>query len=110
MVPSWKGPCPGAIRLLTAWTASRQDGLRRSDLNRDPLKQFSSWFQQALQAELLEPNAIVLGTTDGLRPSSRTVLLKAFNQGAFVFHQLRQPQVQGDRVTAPCEPAAGVGI
>ena len=63
----------------------RQAGLRRSDLHLDPLEQFRCWFQQALQAELLEPNAMVLGTTDGLRPSSRTVLLKAFDQRGFVF-------------------------
>jgi len=63
----------------------RQAGLRRSDLHLDPFEQFRRWFQQALQAELLEPNAMVLGTTDGLRPSSRTVLLKAFDQRGFVF-------------------------
>lgn len=63
----------------------RQAGLRRSDLCSDPVEQFRRWFQQASQAELLEPNAMVLGTTDGLRPSSRTVLLKAFDQHGFVF-------------------------
>jgi pyridoxamine 5'-phosphate oxidase len=63
----------------------RQAGLRRSDLCSDPVEQFRRWFQQASQAELLEPNAMVLGTTDGLRPSSRTVLLKAFDQRGFVF-------------------------
>lgn len=63
----------------------RQAGLRRSDLCSDPVEQFRRWFQQASQAELLEPNAMVLGTTDGFRPSSRTVLLKAFDQRGFVF-------------------------
>ncbi len=63
----------------------RQAGLRRSDLCSDPVEQFRRWFQQASQAERLEPNAMVLGTTDGLRPSSRTVLLKAFDQRGFVF-------------------------
>ena len=63
----------------------RQAGLRRSDLCSDPVEQFRRWFQQASQAELLEPNAMVLSTTDGLRPSSRTVLLKAFDQRGFVF-------------------------
>ena len=63
----------------------RQAGLRRSDLCSDPVEQFRRWFQQASQAELREPDAMVLGTTDGLRPSSRTVLLKAFDQRGFVF-------------------------
>lgn len=38
-----------------------------------------------MAAELLEPNALVLSTTDGRRPSSRTVLLKAYDEGGFVF-------------------------
>lgn len=63
----------------------RQAGLRRRDLLADPVEQFRLWFQQAQAAELLEPNAMVLGTTDGQRPSSRTVLLKAFDQRGFVF-------------------------
>lgn len=63
----------------------RQAGLRRRDLQADPVEQFRSWFVQAQDAGLLEPNAMVLGTTDGTRPSSRTVLLKAFDARGFVF-------------------------
>jgi pyridoxamine 5'-phosphate oxidase len=63
----------------------RQAGLRRRDLHGDPVEQFRRWFEQAQAAELLEPNAMVLGTTDGQRPTSRTVLLKAFDQRGFVF-------------------------
>jgi len=43
------------------------------------------WFDQAVAAELTEPNAMVLGTSDGVRPSARTVLLKAFDARGFVF-------------------------
>lgn len=57
----------------------RQIRLRRSELCSDPIEQFRHWFLQASQAKLLEPNAMVLGTTDGNCPSSRTVLLKAFD-------------------------------
>ncbi|MFZ4803617.1 MAG: pyridoxamine 5'-phosphate oxidase [Synechococcus lacustris] len=63
----------------------RRDGLRRTDLDADPVAQFRLWFGQAAAAELLEPNAMVLGTTDGVRPSCRTVLLKAFDGRGFVF-------------------------
>ena len=63
----------------------RREGLRRADLDADPVAQFRLWFQQATAAELLEPNAMVLSTTDGHRPSSRTVLLKAFDDRGFVF-------------------------
>jgi pyridoxamine 5'-phosphate oxidase len=63
----------------------RLAGLRRADLDADPVTQFRTWFHQANAAELLEPNAMVLSTTDGVRPSSRTVLLKAFDARGFVF-------------------------
>lgn len=62
-----------------------RSSLRRADLAADPIEQFRHWFQQAQDAALLEPNAMVLGTSDGNRPSSRTVLLKAFDQRGFVF-------------------------
>ena len=63
----------------------QRGGLRRADLHADPMEQFRLWFEQACTAELLEPNAMVLGSSDGQRPSSRTVLLKAFDQRGFVF-------------------------
>ncbi len=62
-----------------------RDGLSRADLAPDPVGQFRHWFADAMAAELLEPNALVLSTTDGRRPSSRTVLLKAYDEGGFVF-------------------------
>mgnify|MGYP006271482377 FL=1 len=63
-----------------------QRGLTLDDLKPDPFDQFSLWFQQAMDAELLEPNALVLSTisSDGL-PFQRTVLLKYFDQDGFVF-------------------------
>ena len=63
----------------------QQSSLRRADLDPDPVKQFRCWFEQAIATELQEPNAMVLGTSDGHRLSSRTVLLKAFDQRGFVF-------------------------
>jgi pyridoxamine 5'-phosphate oxidase len=62
-----------------------RDGLRRGDLDADPIGQFRKWFGEAVAAELVEPNAMVLSTTDGMRPSSRTVLLKAYDERGFVF-------------------------
>jgi len=62
-----------------------RDGLRRGDLDADPVGQFRKWFGEAVAAELVEPNAMVLSTTDGMRPSSRTVLLKAYDERGFVF-------------------------
>ena len=62
-----------------------RDGLRRGELDADPVGQFRQWFGEAVAAELVEPNAMVLSTTDGVRPSSRTVLLKAYDERGFVF-------------------------
>ena len=62
-------------------------GLSEADLDADPLKQFGVWFQQALDADLIEPNAMTLATAtpDG-KPTARIVLLKGVNQGGFVFY------------------------
>jgi len=37
-------------------------GLRRADLDADPIAQFQKWFAQAMQAEIVEPNAMTLAT------------------------------------------------
>ncbi len=43
----------------------------------DPLKQLEAWLNAAIQAELVEPQAMTLGTVDAQgRPSSRVVLLR----------------------------------
>jgi pyridoxamine 5'-phosphate oxidase len=61
-------------------------GLRRADLDPDPIVQFQKWFAQALQAEVVEPNAMTLATcaANG-QPSSRIVLLKAVDERGFSF-------------------------
>src|SRR5437763_14394120 len=61
-------------------------GLRRSDLDSDPIKQFSNWFTAAIEAGIRDVNAMSLATsgTDD-KPSVRVVLLKGFDQDGFVF-------------------------
>jgi pyridoxamine 5'-phosphate oxidase len=63
-----------------------QRGLDLADLNPDPFAQFELWFKQAQEAELLEPNALVLSTisSEGA-PYQRTVLLKYFDRDGLVF-------------------------
>lgn len=75
-------PHPDVAELRRNYT---RDGLRRSDLDPDPVGQFRKWFTEAVAADLVEPNAMVLATTDGKRPSTRTVLLKAYDARGFVF-------------------------
>ncbi|HEY9672307.1 MAG TPA: pyridoxamine 5'-phosphate oxidase [Waterburya sp.] len=63
-----------------------QAGLRRKDLKPNPFEQFELWFQQACNANLLEPNAMVLATASAnAAPTVRTVLLKYFDKDGFVF-------------------------
>lgn len=61
-------------------------GLDRAELDPDPVAQFRLWFKQACDAGILEPNAMVLATVapDG-SPSSRVLLLKAFDARGFTF-------------------------
>lgn len=53
----------------------------------DPLRQFEHWFQQALNAELPEPNAMTVATVaaDG-RPSTRVVLIKGYDARGIVWY------------------------
>ena len=63
----------------------RQNGLKKSDLENDPFKQFSLWFSQALDLGILEPSAMSLATADQNEIGIRTVLLKYFDDKGFVF-------------------------
>ncbi len=61
-------------------------GLDRSELDADPLRQFERWYQDAIDVQIPEPNAMSLATVgaDG-QPSLRTVLLKLYDRRGFVF-------------------------
>ena len=60
--------------------------LTRTDLDPDPIVQFEHWFGEACEHVKFEPNGMALGTVDpNGRPSSRTVLLKTFDERGFVF-------------------------
>ncbi|MDA5283918.1 pyridoxamine 5'-phosphate oxidase [Streptomyces sp. NPDC054904] len=64
----------------------RSEIVREEGLADGPMEQFGRWFQQAADAHVFEPNAMVVATAtpDG-RPSTRTVLLKRFDERGFVF-------------------------
>ena len=62
------------------------EGLRREQLDQDPVKQFELWFQQACAADLPESNAMSLATVSPTgEPSQRMVLLKYFDRQGLVF-------------------------
>ncbi|RMF23675.1 MAG: pyridoxamine 5'-phosphate oxidase [Cyanobacteria bacterium J083] len=64
-----------------------QSELNENDVDSNPFKQFSLWFNQALEVKILEPNAMTLATAspDG-KPHARIVLLKSFDERGFVFY------------------------
>ncbi len=64
-----------------------KDGLQEDQMAIDPMVQFKKWFEQALQSELTEPNAMIVGTVSPEGQSTqRTVLLKAYDEKGFVFY------------------------
>jgi pyridoxamine 5'-phosphate oxidase len=66
----------------------RVEGLDETNLAPTPMAQFGRWFEEAALQELVyEPNAMVVSTADADgRPSSRTVLLKHYDDQGFVFY------------------------
>jgi len=53
----------------------------------DPIVQFKTWLDQALESKVEEPTAMTLSTvSDKGHPTSRVVLLKALEHGAFIFY------------------------
>jgi pyridoxamine 5'-phosphate oxidase len=60
--------------------------LDESHVDRDPLKQFGVWMVEAIHAQVPEPTAMTLATSDAKgRPSARIVLLKGVDPRGFVF-------------------------
>ena len=62
------------------------EGLDENTIDRDPIRQFQLWFNDAIDAKLPMPEAMTLATAtpDG-KPSARMVLLKQVDQDGFVF-------------------------
>ncbi len=60
--------------------------LNETDVASDPIEQFARWWNDAVQSEIIEVNAMTLATAtaDG-KPSARIVLLKSFAENGFVF-------------------------
>ena len=60
--------------------------LDEKQVERDPIKQFQLWFDEAIAAKLPLPEAMTLATaTPEGRPSARMVLLKQVDEHGFVF-------------------------
>jgi pyridoxamine 5'-phosphate oxidase len=74
--------------------------LNESEVDKDPIVQFDSWFKEALASDIEEPNAMALSTvsSDNI-PSSRIVLLKGVLEGGFIFYSNYNSQ-KGQEIAA----------
>lgn len=76
--------------------------LLENSLSASPLNQFSLWFDEAVQADAIEPNAMTLATADAQgRPSARIVLLKQIDEQGLVFFTNYQSRKGHDLAAQP---------
>ncbi len=76
--------------------------LDESDVARDPFAQFKAWLDEALAAEIVEPNAMTVATVgiDG-QPSARIVLLRGYDERGMVFFTNYESQKGHEIATTP---------
>ena len=61
--------------------------LSESASSANPFQQFDQWLQEALRAEVPEPNAMTVATVSGdMRPSTRIVLIKGYDERGIVWY------------------------
>jgi len=90
---SWRErPCASFYTACMKGIADLRKSYERAELDEansraDPLRQFETWLDQALAAQIPEPNAMTLATVgaDG-RPSTRIVLIKGFDARGIVWY------------------------
>ena len=80
-------PAPAGAALADLRKDYGQATLSEHEVANDPFAQFTTWFEQALKAEVNEPNAMSVATVaqDG-RPSSRIVLIKQYDARGFTWY------------------------
>ena len=60
--------------------------LEEEKVDKNPIIQFETWLNEAIQSQIYEANAMTLATTGkDMLPALRTVLLKGFDEKGFVF-------------------------
>ncbi len=68
-------------------TDYQKNSLSENQVHADPLEQFSIWLNDALTANVIEPNAMSLTTVNAKgRPSSRIVLIKELDQRGITWY------------------------
>ena len=62
------------------------EGLDLADIDADPVTQWHRWYDQAVEAGLVEPEAMTVATVDAEgRPDARIVLVRGVDEGGLVF-------------------------
>lgn len=100
-MPLWEhndGPLCYSIKINSSMRIrdNKSENLRRDyksntlsmgEVSDNPISQFQKWFDEAIAAAVLEPNAMTLATvSEAGCPSARIVLLKGFNENGFFFY------------------------
>ena len=79
----------------------------RAELNEastpaNPLELFAQWLQEAINAQLPEPNALTLATvSSAMRPSTRVVLIKGFDARGIVWYTNYQSRKAQELAATP---------
>ncbi|MCB0402302.1 MAG: pyridoxamine 5'-phosphate oxidase [Flavobacteriales bacterium] len=61
--------------------------LQEDTVQQDPFRQFEIWFEEAVNAQILDPQAMTLATVNEAgQPSARVVYLRGTQDGAFIFY------------------------
>ena len=64
----------------------KQSSLFENDISPNPIVQFTSWWNEAIESDIDEVNALTLATANAQgKPSARIVLLKGYDENGFVF-------------------------
>ncbi|WP_256078039.1 pyridoxamine 5'-phosphate oxidase [Massilia sp. YIM B04103] len=82
-----QAPAAGGIALAALRLDYGRASLSEDDTLADPIAQFAKWFDEAMKAQVSEPNAMSVATAskDG-RPSSRIVLIKQYDERGFTWY------------------------
>jgi pyridoxamine 5'-phosphate oxidase len=76
--------------------------LKEEDVSPNPIEQFRLWYEEALGADFIHPNAFTLAssTKEG-KPSARQLLLKDFDEAGFVFYTNSESKKGNDLADNP---------
>ncbi|MEG2632566.1 MAG: pyridoxal 5'-phosphate synthase, partial [Comamonas sp.] len=82
----------GGMSQISSSIADLRKSYERAELSEDashanPMQQFDQWLQEAVNAQVSEPNAMTLATVGpDQRPSTRIVLIKGYDERGIVWY------------------------